>query len=178
MKKNIYPALAFVILIASAFTFVKQQNWNINPGYAVKFSGKHADGIFKTLKGTIVFDEQKISSSKFDITIDVASINTGNGLKNKHAKSPKWFDADKYPVIHFVSSSFSQTNNGYETKGELEMHGIKKNLTIPFTFTKNGDMGIFNGKFKVNRSEFGIGEAKGDESDFTILAVSVPVTSK
>lgn len=178
MKKAIYPILAIVLLFTSAFAFVTAQNWDINPGYAVKFSGKYADGIFKTLKGTIIFDEQKLASSKLDVTIDVVSINTGSGLKNKHAKSAKWFDVEKYPVIHFVSSSVSKTGNGYQANGELEMHGVKKPLSIPFTFSKNGGTGTFNGKFKVNRSDFGISEAKGNESDFTTIEVTVPVTSK
>jgi polyisoprenoid-binding protein YceI len=178
MKKTIYPILTIVLLFTSAFAFVREQNWNINPEYTVKFSGKYADGIFKTLTGTIVFDEQKLASSRLDVTIEVASINTGNGLKNKHAKSAKWFDVEKYPVIHFVSSSVSKTDNGYQAKGELQMHGIKKTITIPFTFSKNGGLGTFYGKFKVNRGDFGIGEAKGNESDFTTLEVTVPVTSK
>jgi len=37
----------------------------------------------------------------------VASINTGNGMKNTHAKSEKWVDAEKYPTITFNSGSIS-----------------------------------------------------------------------
>lgn len=57
------------------------------------------------------------------MSIDVASINTGNGMKNSHAKGATWFDVEKYPTINFVSSAISKSATGYEAKGTLEMHG-------------------------------------------------------
>jgi len=60
------------------------------------------------------------------VVIDVTSINTGNGLQNKHAKSDEWFDAAKYAQIHFVSRSMARTGNGYQVTGDLDMHGVKK----------------------------------------------------
>lgn len=178
MKKGLYLLLATFLLCSAAFAWMKVQEWSIGDDYAVKFSGKYADGGFKTLKGTIVFDEHDLAGAKFDVSIDVASINTGMGLKNKHARSEKWFDAEKYPVIHFTANGATKTASGYETNGTLDLHGVKKPLTIPFTFTRNGANGVFNGTFKVNRGEFGIGESKGNDSDFTTLQVTVPVAPK
>ncbi|CAL1516454.1 YceI family protein [Chitinophaga sp. MM2321] len=178
MKRIAYPIIAVLLVFVSAFTFITSPQWKINNGYSVKFEGRYADGVFEKLKGTIIFDEQNVSTAKFDVTIDVASINTGNRLKNRHAKGESWFNTDKYPVIHFVSSSVTKEGAVYEAKGELEMHGIKKNFIIPFTFKNNGGNGVFTGNFKVNRSDFDIGVPRGDESDFTKLQVVVPVTSK
>jgi polyisoprenoid-binding protein YceI len=178
MKKLLIPAAMAVLLAGSAFTFINSPDWAINTGFAVKFSDKNADGIFKDLKGGIIFDESNPSAAKFDVTIDVNSINTGNGLKNKHAKSAKWFDAEKYPTIHFTSTAVTKTATGYTAAGELEMHGVRKPLTIPFTFQAGGGKGTFKGSFKVNRTDFGIGEAKGNDKDFTELDITVPVSSK
>ncbi|PWV49781.1 YceI family protein [Chitinophaga sp. S165] len=176
MKRAFYPFAAAIILLASAFTFISSQSWKIAQGYSIKFSGSGANGIFKDLKGQVIFDEKDLAASKFDVTIDVSSINTGNGLKNTHAKGGKWFDASKYPTIHFTSSKVSKTAAGYEAHGELEMHGVKKPFTVPFTFTKNGTGGTFNGNFDVNRVDFGIGEAGGRVDDVFKLNVTVPVT--
>lgn len=178
MKKVIYPAAAVLVLLMAAFTFITAQNWKISNGYGIKFTGKYADGRFETMKGTVIFDEQHPAGAKFDILVEVASINTGNSLKNRHARSEKWFDAEKYPYIHFVSDEVVKTATGYDAKGTLDMHGVKKPFTIPFTFTRNGDKGVFNGTFKVNRSDYGLTTAKGDESDYTALTVTVPVTAK
>src|SRR5258708_5785342 len=106
MKKIIYPIIAVVLLAGSAFTFIAGQNWQIADGYSIAFSSNDASGIFKGFKGTLVFDEQNPAGSKFDVTVDVATINRGNGLQNNHAKSDEWFNATKYPQIRFSSQKF------------------------------------------------------------------------
>src|SRR6201986_4380925 len=113
MNKFMLPLAAAVLLAGSAFTFVAATGWQIADGYNIAFSSDEAGGIFKGFKGSIAFDEQNPATAKFDVTIDVASINTGNGLQNKHAKSDEWFDAAKYPQIKFTSQKFVKVGNGY-----------------------------------------------------------------
>lgn len=165
-----------LLLAGSAFTLIAADNWKIAPNYSITFSIDDAAGIFKDFKGTIVFDEQNPAASKFDVTIDVASVNTGNALQNKHVKSDEWLDATKYPQIRFTSQRLVRTATGYQVTGDLEMHGVKKPLTIPFTFKHTATGGLFAGTFNINRSDFRIGKPGGDVSDQIKLEVSVPVT--
>lgn len=176
MNKSLYPVAAVLILIGSAFTFTTAPNWQIADGYSITFSGDDADGIFKDFKGSLEFDEQNPAAGKFDVTIEVSSINTGNGLQNKHAKSDEWFDVAKYPQIHFVSRSFAKAGSGYQVTGDLDMHGVKKSITIPFTFSRTPQGGIFAGKFSVNRNDFKIGKPGGDVGEQIKIEISVPVT--
>lgn len=176
MNKLFYPIAAILILAASAFTFMAAPGWQITDGYSISFTNDEASGIFKDFKGTVLFDEQNPAAGKFDVVIDVTSINTGNGLQNKHAKSDEWFDAAKYPQIHFVSRSMARGGNGYQVTGDLEMHGVKKPTTIPFTFKKTAQGGVFTGSFTVNRSDFGIGKPGGEVPEPVKLDISVPVT--
>ena len=175
MKRLIYPIAAVAIIIASAFTVITSQNWTINDDYSIKFTSKDPSGIFKGLKGNIVFDEKNLEDSKFDVTVDVATINTGNGMKNNHAKSARWFDVDKYPVIKFTSTEITKTSSGYQAKGELELHGVKKEFTIPFTFQNNDAGGIFNSSFDINRLDFNVGDA-GHGASILKVDISVPVS--
>ena len=175
MNKYIYPAIAALILTTSAFTFIAT-SWRISDGYNIEFSSNDASGVFKTFKGAIVFDEQAPASSKFDVSIDVASINTGNGLQNKHAKSDEWFDVAKYPQIRFVSQKFVKAGNGYQVTGDLEIHGVKKTTTIPFTFQKTAAGAVFTGSFTVNRSDFKVGKPGGDVGEQIKIDIKVPVT--
>jgi polyisoprenoid-binding protein YceI len=173
MKKLIYPFVAIVLIFASAFTFIQSQDWKIEEKYSVKFDGGDPEGEFKGLKGLVRFDEKDLAASKFEVSIEVATINTGNGMKNTHAKSAGWFDAEKYPTITFTSSAITKTSSGYAAKGILDMHGIKKEITIPFTFSNN----VFASNFEVNRNEFGIGDPKHEKVPATLkLTISVPVT--
>lgn len=173
MKKLFYPLAGFVLMIASAFTVIKSQDWQIASNASVKFSGGDPSGEFGGMKGIVSFDPNAPASSRFDVTIDVATINTGNGMKNTHAKSAQWFDAEKYPVIRFTSSAVTKTDLGYETKGVIEMHGVKKEATIPFTFNNN----IFTGTLTVNRLDYNINtqEPNHGAAEFKIN-ISVPVT--
>ncbi|HWK07741.1 MAG TPA: YceI family protein [Puia sp.] len=176
MKKIIYPVIAVALLVGSAFTFIAGQNWQIADGYSIAFSSNDASGIFKGFKGTLVFDEANPAGSKFDVTVDVATINTGNGLQNKHAKSDEWFDVTKYPTIHFASQKFVKAGSGYQVTGDLEAHGVKKPVTIPFSFAKTAKGGQFTGSFNLNRNDFKIGKPGGDVGEEIKVDLSVPVT--
>ena len=175
-KIKIIKGLAFVLLVAlCSYKVLVFQNWQIAQGYTIKFEGKYASGSYSDLAGQISFDPDSLDASKFDITIDVASIDTGIELKNKHAKSDKWLDAEQFPKIHFTSSKVMKRDSGFVVRGILDFHGRKKEIAIPFSFQEESGVGKFYGKFKVNRGDFDIGKTTGKESDSTTVEVFVPV---
>lgn len=167
------PAIFIVSALTFAFT-AALQSYKIGAKHEVKFDSKDASGIFSELSGEIEFDSNDLSKSKFDLKIGVASINTGNALQNKHAKSDKWFDAEKYPNITFTSNKFEKTDSGYKATGTLEIKGVKKTTTIPFTFKNNA----FNAKFSVDRNDFNIGKPSADVANIIKIDATIPVTKK
>ncbi len=177
-KRFIDRFLWLLMLTISPSCFVMSQNWQIGDGYSVSFSGSEISGIFKGLKGNIFFNEQDITTSRFDITIDVGSINTGNGLQNRHAKSEEWLDASKYPVIRYVSQKIAKTGNTYQATGYLDVHGIKKMVIIPFAFRRKDKGAVFSGTFTLNRSDFNIGKPGGDVAELIKIDLTVPVVPK
>jgi hypothetical protein len=56
----------------------------------------------------------------------------------------------------------------------MKMHGVNKEMTLPFTFSNN----VFKSTFSVNRIDFNIGESMKKVSDDIKLEVSLPVTKK
>lgn len=166
---------AFLLLAGSAFAFFVQ-NWQIAEGYSIEFSSDDAAGVFKGFKGNIAFDEQNPAASRFAVTIDAASINTGNGLQNKHAKSDEWFDVAKYPQISFQSKSIAKAGNGYQVTGDLNLHGVTKTISFPFTFQKTAAGGVFTGSFTINRNDYKLGKPGGDVGETIKITLSVPVT--
>jgi polyisoprenoid-binding protein YceI len=173
MKKYIYVFATTLALIASAFTAFQATDWKISDNYSIKFDGGDPSGEFSGLKGTINFDPANLKASKFDVSIDVSTINTGNGMKNTHAKSEKWLDAEKYPAIKFVSSEIKKAAAGFEAKGILEMHGVQKEIILPFTFQDN----IFAGVFEVNRMDYKINVEEPQHGAVILkIDIKVPVT--
>lgn len=178
MKQLNFAFIIGATLLLCAFTTYKSIDWQISDGYSIAFKGTEVEGVFNKLSGSISFDEDELSNSKFSVNVDVSSINTGNGLKNKHAISDKWFNAPKFPNITFNSTKFSKTETGgYQVEGILEIHGVKKQISFPFTFSSN----TFKGGFKVNRMDYNVGTMDGMSkkvSNEIEIEFSVPVKGK
>jgi polyisoprenoid-binding protein YceI len=58
------------------------------------------------------------------------------------------------------------------------MHGVKKDVVIPFTFTKKGSKGTFIAKFNVNRSDYNIGKKGNEVADNIKITATLPVQKK
>jgi polyisoprenoid-binding protein YceI len=165
-------------LFFTAFASLVQQ-YKLAEGYKISFSNPDVSGTFDELTASaIVFDEAKLATAKLNFKIEVGSINTGNGLMNKHAKGEEWFNADKYPYIEFASSKIEKTSEGYKATGKLQMHGVSKEVTIPFTFSEKGNKGTFVAKFSVDRSDYQIGKKNGGVSETIKISATIPVIKK
>jgi len=177
LKMNTASFLFSVVAIIglSAFSIQQSMEWKIAEGYSIKFTSSDPTGVFTKMSGDISFDPANLDVAKFDVKVDVSSINTGNGTQNKHAKSAKWFDAETYPTINFTSSKFNKTATGYSVDGMIEIHGVKKEFTMPFTFKNN----VFSSSYMINRMDFGVGSMKGMSKKVPAelqVDISVPVT--
>ena len=175
MKKvKLLGAIAAVIFL-SAFSISDVMVWNIESEHSIAFDTKKVKGNFEDFKGDIVFDQNNLTASRFDVQIDVKSIKTGNFLKNRHAKGKNWFDAKNYPTINFTSKSFNESATGYEVTGTLEIHGVQKEITMPFTFEND----VFKSSFSVNRTDYNVGSIKGMSKNVgqeIQLNIAVPVS--
>jgi len=172
-----YLLIIAVSVLMSAFVLYTAVSWEIKDGYVIEFESSNPSGSFTGFNGDITFDPDNLSESKFDLKVDVKSINTGIKLKNKHARGEKWLNAEKYPEITFVSSKIVKAGKGYEVTGKMFIHGVSKEMTIPFSFNDN----TFSSEFEINRLEFNVGNTKGMSSvvpEVLKIKVSVPVLRK
>lgn len=160
-------------------TAVIGQQYKLAKGYSISFTNADVSGTFDELSSTsLFFDPVKLANSKLSFKIEVASINTGNGLQNKHARGEEWFNADKYPYIEFNSTKIEKTTDGYKAIGKLQMHGVSKEVSIPFTFTKKGNNGTFIAKFTVDRSDYQIGKKNSGVAETLKITANIPVIKK
>ena len=58
------------------------------------------------------------------------------------------------------------------------MHGVSKEVSIPFTFTKKGNNGTFIAKFSVDRSDYQIGKKNSGVAETLKITANIPVTKK
>lgn len=119
------------------------------------------DGTIKGMKGDIEFNKDKPEKAKFDVSIDVNTIETGIGRRDKHLKNEDFFEVTKYPTISFKSDNVKKTTTGYTSTGTLTIKDVSKKVTIPFTVSNN----TLTGNFSINRKTYHVGEST---SSFTV----------
>lgn len=172
MKRLFLFLLATTISAAS----LAQTKWTIDPMHSfVNFQVKHSgisfvDGSFKKFNGTIEASKADLTDAKINFTVDVASINTSVEMRDNHLKTDDFFNAEKYPTMTFVSTSFSkqptkspkQVTNVYYLKGKLTIRDVTKDVTFIVNYggTAKDQQGNTKAGFKatttINRLDYNI----------------------
>jgi polyisoprenoid-binding protein YceI len=128
-------AIAAISLSAKA-----QTNWNVDASHSkLGFAVTHmmvseTEGKFKIYEGKVssVKPDADFTGSTIIFSVDAASINTDDEKRDGHLKSPDFFDVAKFPKITFKSTSMKagKIKNTYILVGELNMHGVTKQVTL------------------------------------------------
>jgi polyisoprenoid-binding protein YceI len=88
-------------------------------------------GKFDDFSGQIQLDEANPEQSSVEVTIQVASVDTGVKMRDDDLRSPNFFDAKKFPEITFKSTSVKRTGeNTADVTGNLTMHGVTKEVVL------------------------------------------------
>ncbi len=75
-------------------------------------------GQFDSIDGWLEIDDN--GSRRLALTIDAASVNTGNSQRDQHLRSADFFNTDRHPDVQFVSSQVSDADDGQlHVQGEL-----------------------------------------------------------
>ncbi|HEY4065093.1 MAG TPA: YceI family protein [Puia sp.] len=171
----------FFLILSLLLSGIFAVNWNVDASaakvsFAIKGPFGTVHGDFTGLKATIQFDEHDLAASSFTASIDARTVSTGIGLRNKHLRNEEQFlNTDKYPAISFHSKKIEKTANGFTAQGELTLKGTTKPVQIPFTFTPNGNAGVFKGQFTIKRADYNIGKPGGSIGDEITVTLEVPV---
>jgi len=134
----------------------------------VGFIARHAmvtkvRGQFADFAGTAHIDVEDPTKSAAQVTLKVASIETGNGQRDEHLRTNDFFDAPTFPEITFTSTKVEATGPGeVRMTGDLTIKGTTKPVVIDWEATGtavdpyNNVRAGFEGKAVINRSDFGV----------------------
>jgi polyisoprenoid-binding protein YceI len=144
--------------------------------FTIKNFGIETTGKFTGLQGDITFDPANPATANFDVSIDAASVNTDNSLRDGHLRGESYFDVKNYPRIHFVSSKISADKKGaYVITGKLTIKKQARVISFPFSAVASNDGYLFKGTFKINRKDYDVG---GTGTISNELEVSLNVLAK
>jgi polyisoprenoid-binding protein YceI len=144
--------------------------------FRVKNLGFNVTGSMTGLAGKIQFDPARLGDATFDVTVDAATINTDNGMRDDHLRGESYFNVQHYARIHLVSTSVSPHRKGsYLFTGQLTIKDHTKEISFPFTATAAEGGYRFQGSFTMNRRDFEVG---GFSTISDQLEVMLDVTAK
>jgi len=130
--------------------------------FSVGFLGHTVRGWFDDVRGAILYAVGAPESSSVTVVIATKSVSTGSAHRDAHLRSPDFFDAAAYPSIVFRSRQVRRVEDGYAVTGPLTMHGVTREVTIPFRETPpvedphGSTVVYFNGALRLARKDFGI----------------------
>jgi polyisoprenoid-binding protein YceI len=141
--------------------------WEIDPGHTdLAFVGRHfmltkVRGRFTGVTGSVVMAED-LEDSRVDVTIDMATVESGNRVRDEHIRSAELFDVETYPEATFRSTTVEWKGTRGTVHGDLTIHGVTRNVPLEVSFEGHardpwgGDRAIFSARTKVDREDFGV----------------------
>ena len=110
--------------------------WKVDPAHStVGFSVKHMGianvrGKFTEFEGTLEVKENLADSRAYG-TVEVASIDTDEQQRDKHLRSPDFFDVERFPEIIFESTRVEAIDEeSSRVTGNLTMHGVTREIKL------------------------------------------------
>ena len=133
----------------------------------IGFSARHAmvtkvRGAFHEFEGIAYVDADNPADSSVRVTIQSASLTTGNDQRDGHLRSADFFDVAAYPQITFVSTDVKRDGTDWTITGDLTINEVTKPIAVAFEETGaatdpfgNERVG-FEGSVAINRSDWGL----------------------
>ena len=165
--------------------------WQIDPQHSsAQFAVRHLGlstvrGAFSKLSGTMQLDDQDVTKSTIEVSIDVNTVDTREPDRDKELRSERFFDLARFPTMTFKSKKVEQVAPGkLRVTGDLTMHGTTKEvvldvdgLTAPAKDPWGNQRIAASATTKINRQDYGVkwnakldngGAVVGDDVNITI----------
>ena len=169
-----FGAALALALPASAADYVQAAGSSLT--FATTYEGEVFTGKLPNFATKLSFDPAQLASSKLDVVIPLAGVNTANTDRDDALKGGDFFAIGKFPQARYTATKFrSLGGNQYAADGTLSLSGVSKPVTLTFTWTP-GAQPVLAGKATLKRLDFGVGS--GDWADTDLIPNEVAVSTK
>jgi polyisoprenoid-binding protein YceI len=141
--------------------------WDLDPVHShIGFVARHL--MVSKVRGKFAkFDAQVVTAdnpldSTITVSIDTASVDTGNAQRDEDLRSERFLDTANYPAMTFNSTGITPDGDTYKVAGDLTIRGVTKPVTLavevngfgpdPYGGTRAG----FSATTEINRTDFGV----------------------
>jgi len=175
MIKQVLTAIALFCVVTAFGQNYTPADDGSKVRFVIKNFGINTGGTFEGLAGTITFDPANLANASFNITVDAKTVDTDLEARDNHLRKEEYFDVEKYPKVSFKSTKITTTNkDGYLFMfGVITIKNISKEISFPFKQTSKDGGILFDGEFKLNRLDFGVGGKSFSMSDELNVELSI-----
>ena len=117
-------------------------------------------GTFKAVEGHGNVDaDGTVTGSLY---VDMASVDTKIAKRDRHLRSPDFFDVEKYPTMTFtVTTGHATATRPVELTGTLTIHGQTRPLALVADIKTTGRSLTLTSETEIDRSDWGMALSKG-----------------
>lgn len=167
-------ALTLTLGLALAATQWKMQPKESKLAFVGTQAGAAFEGAFEKFTADIKFDPQDLPGSRFDVRIDMASVNTRDGERDDIIKGSDLFDVKRWPGGHYVAEKFTDQGAGkFGATGRLTLRDVTRDVPIEFTFTNQGGNAWLKGSATLKRLDFGVGQGEWKDTESVANEVKI-----
>jgi len=175
MIKKVFTSIALFCVVTAFGQNYTPTDAGSKVRFVIKNFGINTGGTFEGLTGSIIFDPANLGSASFNVSVDAKSVDTDMEARDNHLRKEEYFDVEKYPKLSFRSTKITTTNKeGFLFMfGVITIKNISKEISFPFQQTSKDGGILFEGEFKLNRRDFGVGGKSFSMSDELNVELSI-----
>jgi polyisoprenoid-binding protein YceI len=176
-------AMVFCTFIGAAAAATPPVHYTLEPTKSLlRFSfvqaGATNSGRFGKYTADVLFANDNLPASKIDVSVDIASLDTGDMERDDTLRGADLFDVKKFPKARFVSTRIVSSGAGrYEAQGKLTIRNVTKDVKVPIAFQTKAEqgknMGYLSGRMTIKRLEYGVGQGEWKSTEWVNDEVSV-----
>jgi polyisoprenoid-binding protein YceI len=136
--------------------------WRLDPADSIaEFRVPHFWGLL-TVKGRFAgldgrLDVDHTGPRRMELTIEAASVSTRNRRRDRHLRSPDFFDVDRHPQVCFRSTAIRPGSRGsLRVDGELTAAGNRVTLELEPSVEQTDDQMQIDVRATIDQRQLGI----------------------
>jgi polyisoprenoid-binding protein YceI len=174
---------------ASPSSAAAVQAWDVDPAHSsAHFKVRHlmvshVRGELGPISGAVWIDDQDVTRSRIEVSIDASKIATRDEKRDEHLRSADFLDVANHPTVSFKSTRVERAGGDeLRVTGDLTIHGTTRPVTLtveslapavadPWGNTKRGAAA----RTKINRKDWGLQWNVGLEAGGVLVGEEVAI---
>ena len=151
----------YFIFIVSTISYSEGVRVLFESDSTISYRGSHPahdwTGVSNNFNGGIICNDSSLEECFIKVVAPLKSFDSKNSGRDSNMLL--YTDSNKYPYIKFISNEFSISsllNDTFALSGQLEFHGVKKNILTNVILSKQEDMILGTAELLLSLEDYNV----------------------